>query len=936
MQALCRASGIAYARHGKYNPILNLTIGAIFLGTPFRGSGKEGHSAADVRIAIAVESDREYSRELVEYLKPGTQERPSPLDELVQQFGEMINNAKFRFKITCAYETRHTNVSAYTDKLPKSYRTKIINATGHAIVVTEVSACLDGPDRLPLSVRHNMMHKYNSPDDQNFRSIVSRLEEFVEEANDTLSKKGIRKVACNVPFRRDKFIGRDDILQQIHRRLGKTESRLALVGFGGIGRKCTKLNYCSKSRIAIEYAEQTRKNESETSILWVYAKDETSFTQGYRDIADSLCIPGRDDPKVDILKLVNRWLCDSHNGRWVMILDNADEVETFNKSSTHTNSNAKDLTQFIPRSEKGSILITSQNEMAVEDLLYDEDRDSIRIIEVRCMAELEALNLLRAKLCPPLFLENDATELIQVLEGIPLAITHASSFINTRKTTISRYLKLFREPEETQVNLLNTNIKKERSENSPTSTIIKTWQISFNRIRDSDCRAADLLALMSMFDSQGIPGDLVTQHMNELYSIDALATLMHYSFITKHQDDELYDMHALVQLATRNWLHGGDIEHWRRESLIIMEKSFPSGDYSTWPRCAVLLPHAKIVIATQRHDTDELLIQATVANNVGSYLQLRGEFAEAEKMFKLALDGRVSRLGKEHPETLSSTNNLALSRRGQGRYKDAMLLLQPVRKMVEASGKEDPQTLSSIHIIALLHQDQGNYLDAESMYRRALEGRQRVLGEEHADTLASIDSLGVPLRRQGKAEEAAKCHRTALIGREKTLGEDHEDTLSSVNNLSLALRRLKNYQEAETMNQRVLGGRRRVLGENHPRTLTSLDNLGLIQGGQGNYEKAVETHQQAWAGRAKTLGQHHPDTLTSRYNIAVALQSQSKYDEAERIYREVLEAEEKALGNMHPEVLHTVNSLATVLRVQGREEEAERLESEHCEPEEVI
>ena len=44
---------------------------------------------------------------------------------------------------------------------------------------------------------------------------------------------------------------------------------------------------------------------------------------------DEIELPGRNDPKVDVLRLVRNWLCDETNGPWVMVLDNADDVETF-------------------------------------------------------------------------------------------------------------------------------------------------------------------------------------------------------------------------------------------------------------------------------------------------------------------------------------------------------------------------------------------------------------------------------------------------------------------------------------------------------------------------------------------------------------------------------------------------------------------------------
>ena len=38
---------------------------------------------------------------------------------------------------------------------------------------------------------------------------------------------------------------------------------------------------------------------------------------------------GWDDPKADVLRLVRSWLCDESNGRWVMVVDNADDADVF-------------------------------------------------------------------------------------------------------------------------------------------------------------------------------------------------------------------------------------------------------------------------------------------------------------------------------------------------------------------------------------------------------------------------------------------------------------------------------------------------------------------------------------------------------------------------------------------------------------------------------
>ena len=46
-------------------------------------------------------------------------------------------------------------------------------------------------------------------------------------------------------------------------------------------------------------------------------------------------------------------------------------------------------------------------------------------------------------------------------------------------------------------------------------------------------------------------------------------------------------------------------------------------------------------------------------------------------------------------------------------------------------GKEHPDTLNSVNNLAALLRGRGDYDNAEPLYRRALEARERTLGKEH-------------------------------------------------------------------------------------------------------------------------------------------------------------------------------------------------------------
>ena len=56
-------------------------------------------------------------------------------------------------------------------------------------------------------------------------------------------------------------------------------------------------------------------------------------------------------------------------------------------------------------------------------------------------------------------------------------------------------------------------------------------------------------------------------------------------------------------------------------------------------------------------------------------------------------------------------------------------------------GKDHPDTLVSVNNLANLLQAKGDYAGAEPLYRRVLEAQERTLGKEHPDTLTSVNNL---------------------------------------------------------------------------------------------------------------------------------------------------------------------------------------------------
>ena len=94
------------------------------------------------------------------------------------------------------------------------------------------------------------------------------------------------------------------------------------------------------------------------------------------------------------------------------------------------------------------------------------------------------------------------------------------------------------------------------------------------------------------------------------------------------------------------------------------------------------------------------------------------EFEIAEKMHQEVLELRETVLGKEHRDTLSSINNLAIALDNQGKYEEAEKICRRALSLRQrAVGKEHPDALTSVRNLATILESQGKSMMAEEMYQ---------------------------------------------------------------------------------------------------------------------------------------------------------------------------------------------------------------------------
>lgn len=205
-----------------------------------------------------------------------------------------------------------------------------------------------------------------------------------------------------------------------------------------------------KSEIAIEYCYRLKDRYPEGSVFCIPADTRLKFDQAFYEIAEMLGLKKWDDPGVDISRLVVDRLTRNTAGSFVMVLDNADDLDIF---TSPKDTIGLELTRLIPKSSHGQIIITTRDNHVGQVLTNWRSP-----ISVDLMCPLDAQLLLVSSISGSEDAgEKEVLEVLRILDFLPLAITQATAYINRNNISLRQYLIDLAESEFSLQILLNEN-----------------------------------------------------------------------------------------------------------------------------------------------------------------------------------------------------------------------------------------------------------------------------------------------------------------------------------------------------------------------------------------------------------------------------------------------------------------------------------------------
>lgn len=630
----------------------------------------------------------------------------------------------------------------------------------------------------------------------------------------------------------------------------------ALVGLGGIG----------KTQIAIEYAYRY-KHEYHTIFL-LNASNPLSLAADFTALAgkDQLDLSEQKmDDQAKIIKAVQEWFASSLLTRWLLIFDNVDSPETL-KTILHT---------LLPQNGYyGHVILTTR--------MQDVD-PGVQKIEVATMPPEEGAMLLlrRAGIIQsndPLSVASDvvreqALELSRRFSGLPLALEQAGAYLRASEVSVAGYIKRY-ERERAAV------LQYQEKYSAYPASVATTWSLSFEKVRQANPVAVELLTLFAFLAPDTIPEEMIVEGSSNLGPVlntlagtltpldSALTELLTYSLVQRHPETNTCSIHQLVQAVIQDSMSIEEQRVWAERVLDIVHKAFVytlTKQARKEPRSKQerYLPQTLACLHLLRTvDMPASAKEANLLTVLAQYFIDTSQVFQAEDFARQAVAMEESRWETEDPYLARTINVLAEVCYVKGQFDEAIQYYErSLRLLKTEQGIWNEEYLDDVvnclQGIGNSHFFQRRIAEAERRFQEALAFAQEHTSINPLLLLMARKNIGMIYTAQGKYREAEVVYKETITAAEEIL--PHDDALLSTLYASLAslyVLQKETIGEAKILAQKASAIASKY-GSERLEMANTLQALGLLYFKEGNFIEAESSLRQALAIYRVALGNEH-------------------------------------------------------------------------------
>jgi tetratricopeptide (TPR) repeat protein len=700
-----------------------------------------------------------------------------------------------------------------------------------------------------------------------------------------------------------RFTGRTAILDTLEEIFfAQDHSRkAALVGLGGVG----------KTQLALHFVYLVKEKRPEYSIFWVPILSDKSVEQAYIEIAKRLGIQKTSDDE-DIKELVCRDLSSEEAGKWLLVVDNADDQELIFGSAEKPG-----IEEYLPESEHGLILLTTRSRQIAVDFAQTDIID-IEKMELEEAAQFLNKSLIQKPVGPD---ETLITELLSHLTYLPLAIAQAAAYLNQTKMPIHKYLDLLRGAEKDTVRVLGREFRDSTRYRNSQNAVATTWLVSFDQMQKSCQAAVDLMSFLACIEPRAIPQTILPSPGSEDVEW-AIGTLCGYSFLVRRGSSDTFDMHSLVHMAMRGWIDKqGRREQVENDAIGRLATIFTSitlADRELWRQ---YLPHALRVLSQSNECKAEGRYDLLM--KVGRCLDRDRRFEEAIRCLEEVYQWRRDRVPEDDGHRLASERALASAYLDARRITEAIEMLEHVVMLQKDTlHEEDESRLTSEHELARAYITNRQIKEAIEILEHVVTVQKDTLDEKDDFRLISEHELARAYLTNMQTKEAIEILEHVVAVEKDTLDETDDSRLISEHELARAYLTNMQTKEAIAILEHVVTVQKDTLDEKDDSRLISEHELARAYLTNMQTKEAIEILEHVVAVEKDTLDETDDSRLISAHELARAYLASGRVKEAIDILEYVVAMRKETQDETDHDRLNSEHELARAYLDSGRIKEA--------------
>ncbi|KAJ5528253.1 hypothetical protein N7513_012412 [Penicillium frequentans] len=698
------------------------------------------------------------------------------------------------------------------------------------------------------------------------KHVNAEITESISAYNDSTSFQtpNDTRIPCYVmtPFERNpSFVGREGTLTAIHDVLGPKSPSVgqrvfALTGLGGMGKTQTAVEY------AFSQMEVTYK-----IVLWAHADGQSKLSESFSIFASELGL-GNGLTHAKAKQAVKDYLAIA-DVDWLMIFDNADGDDK-----------TELLSEFWPRGDRGSILITSRDRTLTNHYQGKFLKELHSSNAVDLLLKLTGMDTLTTTMED----RSAAKEIVKRVGFLPLGINQAANLITNLSCSLPEFLGAYDLQEliedSSDVQLISVGPYKYKY------SLRTVWNMNFEKLGSAD---QALLKMISFLDPDRIQMKMLLDggsgspnpnlhFINTSYKVTkSRASLLRSSLVSQNERKDELQMHRLVQACCQLKMSPEEAQESFGNAISLVRQVWPVPprsevhNPSLWEVHRAFLPHVQklceFYVASCRRD--QPLIPKDVVNwdfpsviyEASWFCYESGMLESVADLLNPAKDYCIRHLASGGgyrilADIYGCFGSLCTeSNQFQGAYDNFADEWKYLEKAFDAGELEKPSIWEVFGLGRLGNGHHGlhKYAEAEAYYRKALNAWGNLPGDQKI----WHSHLATCLWLQGRPDEGERVVRAVI--------KDTNDTSNF--RTAMAMYALGNIQIAQATRLTFEGKR-----------IDAEDKLA----------EAMSTHVKVLSLWTKTLGQRHHKTSDAMYKVGWHLHRRQEYVQAMEMFEKAL------------------------------------------------